>query len=264
MFEHSLPSTARRPAFTLIELLVVISILALFATILFPVFGRVRENARRTSCASNLKQIGLGIAQYTQDNDDVLPGCGADNVAATWRSRTAPYILSTQLFVCPSRGYRSPYSVGSLRESLRADGYAGSYAANGMRDYNYGPYGGDCNSSAKPQGCTPMSIGNDGTRGKVLSMVVAPAETLMITEAGVRGNSAFDWGGADFNIWSAHLRTMNVLFCDGHVKAMRPLDTATPKNLWTVMEDGPMDTTLPAWSATYGLVFQQTRYDTTS
>lgn len=253
-----------KTGFTLIELLVVIAIIALLAAILFPVFTRVRENARRTSCASNLKQIGLGIAQYVQDYDEILPGVGGDNVADTWRARVAPYINSTQIYVCPSRGYRSPYSVGSLRESLRTDGFAGSYAANGNRDYNYGPYGGDCNSSAKPLGCTPMSRNSDTTQGKVQTMLVVPSETLLITEAGVRGNSAFDWGGADFNIWAGHMQTMNVLFCDGHVKALHPLDTVTPRNMWTVMDDGPMDPTVSAMTATYGIPFQQARYNGTS
>ena len=58
--------------FTLIELLVVIAIIAILAAILFPVFARARENARRASCQSNLKQIGLGIFQYTQDYDEKM------------------------------------------------------------------------------------------------------------------------------------------------------------------------------------------------
>lgn len=61
----------RRNGFTLIELLIVIFIIALLAAILFPVFARARENARRTSCASNLKQIGLANAQYMQDYDGI-------------------------------------------------------------------------------------------------------------------------------------------------------------------------------------------------
>src|SRR3712207_2136374 len=63
----------RKYGFTLIELLVVIAIIAILASILFPVFGRARENARRASCLSNMKQLGLAFMQYTQDYDEILP-----------------------------------------------------------------------------------------------------------------------------------------------------------------------------------------------
>lgn len=60
----------RLRAFTLIELLVVIAIIVILAAILFPVFARDRENARRTSCLSNVKQMGLAMMQYVQDYDE--------------------------------------------------------------------------------------------------------------------------------------------------------------------------------------------------
>lgn len=63
---------ARKPGFTLIELLVVLAILSIIAAILFPVFAHVRERARQTTCASNLRQIGLAPMQYAGDSDGVL------------------------------------------------------------------------------------------------------------------------------------------------------------------------------------------------
>ncbi len=101
-------TTARQRArgFTLIELLVVIAIIAILAAILFPVFAQARENARKTSCASNLKQIGLGWLQYAQDYDEkVIPWSdnGASNgYAFVWQEIVQPYIKSKQLLRCPS------------------------------------------------------------------------------------------------------------------------------------------------------------------
>src|SRR5471030_2336473 len=98
-----------RQGFTLIELLVVIAIIAILAAILFPVFARARENARRASCQSNLKQIGLGMVQYVQDYDERYPigDTYADAVTTPgdtgWASvELQPYMKSVQLFGCPS------------------------------------------------------------------------------------------------------------------------------------------------------------------
>lgn len=106
--KKSLPCPQKR-AFTLIELLVVIAIIAILAAILFPVFGRARENGRRSSCQSNLKQIGLGIMQYTQDYDEKYPqaywyknNAGDSDGYMQWTGATLPYVKSEQLYVCPS------------------------------------------------------------------------------------------------------------------------------------------------------------------
>ena len=89
-------------AFTLIELLVVIAIIAILASILFPVFARARENARRASCLSNLKQIGLGVMMYVQDYDETYPQYYNYAISASWIDTIQPYVKSTQVFICPS------------------------------------------------------------------------------------------------------------------------------------------------------------------
>lgn len=102
---HSRRIRGTGTGFTLIELLIVIAIIAILAAILFPVFARARENARRTACQSNLKQIGLGMLMYAQDYDEFFPiGANAnrtDRMGLGWAGQILPYVKSTQLFRCP-------------------------------------------------------------------------------------------------------------------------------------------------------------------
>ena len=121
-------SNIRSKGFTLIELLVVIAIIAILAAILFPVFSQARESARKTSCLSNLKQLGLATMMYAQDYDETLfvqpfpgcytdPGTGVTSYSYYYPDLLQPYIKNIQLFKEPDfQGYPFwPYTcfVGS-------------------------------------------------------------------------------------------------------------------------------------------------------
>ncbi len=101
--KHSQKPTQK--GFTLIELLVVIAIIAILAAILFPVFQKVRENARRTSCLSNEKQLGLAFVQYTQDADEKYPygslPAGNQHYVVGWAATIYPFVKSTGVYKCP-------------------------------------------------------------------------------------------------------------------------------------------------------------------
>ena len=136
------------PGFTLIELLIVIAIISILAAILFPVFARARESARRASCMSNLKQIGLGMMMYVQDYDEVYPpryvgwqgmppggDWGAPNHPQTywyWQQLLYPYTKNLQVSICPSIG-GSASSSAVLKQNYGVNYYLIHTSASLMR-----------------------------------------------------------------------------------------------------------------------------------
>jgi len=128
--------TSNRKGFTLIELLVVIAIIAILAAILFPVFAKAREKARTITCASNMKQLGIGVAMYIQDYDENYPnGTDGGQDLTGWASQINPYLKSNGIFHCPDDATQpfsstAAHTLGGLAEASGTTYYPISYGLN--------------------------------------------------------------------------------------------------------------------------------------
>lgn len=245
----------KKRAFTLIELLVVIAIIALLASILFPVFARARENARKTSCLNNMKQIGLGLLAYTQDFDELFvadwfgPDTGPtdpENTGARrykWMDAIYPYVRSEQLFNCPSHSFTGNFKPYKYFANLTAPATSyGSYVINHS-------YRGCANGSSICGAGGPWTPPVSHPISSVDEMVSQSSVAVSSTTVWVMdGNGDFYFGPASGvigpsssdprtmqNAVERHLSTINTLFVDGHVKALSADKLATTNAAGTVL-----------------------------
>jgi prepilin-type N-terminal cleavage/methylation domain-containing protein len=179
--------SSRRTGFTLIELLVVIAIIAILAAILFPVFAQAREKARQASCTSNVKQIGLALAMYTQDHDELMPTAfpqiapinGGNIDRVPFDMQLLPYIKNDQVFACPSD------------ETRRWDSTAwdGRYLAPRLLNRSYGYVGRlntferALNGGGQPDPNTGVAGTDWGQPGTSLAAIEQVADTIAIAES---------------------------------------------------------------------------------
>ena len=218
----SCPATFRKRGFTLIELLIVIAIIAILASILFPAFARARENARRSSCQSNLKQMGLAVMQYVQDHDEqyltlrmrfATPELPVEYTAGPsiyrttstgittvhWQKILHPYTKTFQIFDCPSK--------------------RNTTTNNNNHNYGLNPF-----IAADGGGSTPAAA----SKFVHSSAILAPALTYLIA----------DYGSYSFT--SVSMDTSYTSYLPGIGEAM-PSDmcqtTATPTGQGSLLQD---------------------------
>ncbi|HEX8832592.1 MAG TPA: DUF1559 domain-containing protein [Abditibacteriaceae bacterium] len=197
--------------FTLIELLIAITIIAILASILFPVFTRARESARRSSCLSNLKQIGVAATMYSQDYDETLFGnadsdVGAgltkgfmdDAAARNWPQSIFPYSKSLQILICPSAvPYSSIGSNPNYKEVSVDGGGNTSYAGNQILA--------DRKLAAIPTPDTIVLVHEFRFYHRTAQMRPKPSGSDFVQ---------FHHG----NLENSHFEGGSRLFCDGHAK----------------------------------------------
>ena len=214
--------------FTLIELLVVIAIIAILAAILFPVFAKVREKARQTSCASNEKQISLAVLQYVQDYDETY-GYGAINFGTAWKAELAPYVKSVDLFKCPS----NPQNT-----TADGSGFYESYVVNNLDGLSSGTqtgiFGINNGATVRPA-CTLAQLGTPSTTIAILE-TTWPNPDFQITNGFFSGPNGP--GGSNAFIFGGHTGVTNYGFADGHVKAMKPKATLSLAEGGSSAQDG--------------------------
>jgi prepilin-type N-terminal cleavage/methylation domain-containing protein/prepilin-type processing-associated H-X9-DG protein len=215
--------------FTLIELLVVIAIIAILAAILFPVFGRARENARRSSCQSNMKQLMLAVLQYTNDNDERYPPTWTvlTSGQVAWSQFIQPYIKNTQIFVCPSDSTTTDLPVNMSNSPEYGPVRPVSYGINGQFTQAAHPvYKGIVTMQVlKPTTTVFLSDGVSDIRASNAKRDGKPVEWDELKRGFVLG--AWTTARADTTSEATggplarHMETSNVAFADGHVKAMK-------------------------------------------
>ena len=218
--------TKQQRGFTLIELLVVIAIIAILAAILFPVFARARENARRSSCQSNLKQIALGVFQYVQDYDERMPqqwqdrnGSGgynpttppSENNDQGWVMLMQPYLKSVQIFQCPSQSIVPSTAVAPNNNDYWINIQATSRSQAEFDEPTNTVLLGDGGSGSAAAGLT--GCGTNGTTACTSAHADLPAYIVSAQANDERHR---------------HLDGANFAFADGHVKWFKgnPNDTS--------------------------------------
>ena len=217
------PTTAHRrtrlTAFTLMELLIVIVVIGLLTALLMPALASAREHARKTRCASNMKQVALGMTMYLGDHDERFPATineTYDLDRAAWGQLVEPYVHNRKLFRCPSLG---------------------PTANEGIRHFNYFQF-----FITIPFGYNQTYLGHPD-RPMTMAKVKNPAETVLLADSkndfSERGGQQHGWfeiyapsTGVTEAVALRHSRGANVVFVDTRVDWMLSKQILKDDRLW--------------------------------
>ncbi len=222
--------------FTLIELLVVIAIIAVLAALLFPVFAQAREKARQAACSSNLHQLGIAFQLYWQDEGEEFNFYGVGDptrddygVYGKWQWAIDPYLKSQEVWRCPSNP-NSDWSARIYKDHPEYFAYnkrppkPTSYGINSWLIYDDGRWV-----------ANGFYFNYSQLRDPSFNILVGEILIFDVIFPSGYGDHR-DFGDAepdpDCGIILRHGAVTNYLFFDGHVKALRPVQTALPRQRW--------------------------------
>jgi len=256
---------------------VVIAIISILAAILFPVFATAREKARQTQCASNMKQLAMAMVQYSQDYDETTVSTTYINhtgcwTSYSWRFALYPYVKSAGVYTCSSNT-TGPNQIDYLstgdctNKMFGLTGLFVDYIANanlgrnGSKQYP-GWCVGDCKNPGnggigRPLAATTYTnsypyAADMNSSASAVSQIAAPAQCIAFLEQVptiTTSNNPIEEAVADYlditntastnSFYAGHSGLTNYAFCDGHVKALKPLMTLSnadggtaPSNYW--------------------------------
>jgi prepilin-type N-terminal cleavage/methylation domain-containing protein/prepilin-type processing-associated H-X9-DG protein len=236
----------RQPAFTLIELLVVIAIIAILAAMLLPTLSRSKGQATKVSCVNNVRQLGLALRLYVDDNHGYYPPRTRFNL---WPSRIFDGYKDLNLLVCPNDGPNPGSWGGDDPVHYPPDAAPRSYIYNGWNDfmkstlteaemgnYMHGSYPGSIRDQAIQHPSDTATLGEKLTESTHYHMDLLELET-----SGAVGNDLFQLdrsrhGGNGRK--NSGVGGSNYAFVDGSVRYVKYGEILWPLNLWAVTEDG--------------------------